>query len=95
MTPERWRRIEEIFQQAVEMSPQARESFLDESCKADPSLKQEVELLLAHDAGDSIQQAVLEVAQAFSIEQTADFAGRRIGPYRLTHLIGQGGMGAV
>ncbi|MCI0447778.1 serine/threonine protein kinase, partial [bacterium] len=95
MTPERWQRIEEIFHQAVEMSPEARELFLDESCKTDPSLKQEVKLLLAHETGDSIQQAVLGVAEAFSAERSADLVGRRIGPYRLTTLIGQGGMGAV
>ncbi len=48
MTPERWQKIEEIFEAAAEREPQTRSAFLDEMCDGDAELRQEVESLLAH-----------------------------------------------
>jgi tetratricopeptide (TPR) repeat protein len=95
MTPERWQKIEEVFHQAAELSPQARVAFLDEACATDASLRKEVETLLAQEPGQSIERAILGVAKAFSNETSAAQVGRRIGPYRLVQMIGVGGMGAV
>lgn len=47
MTPERWQQVEKIFQSALEREPAERAAFLDEGCAGDPSLRSEVESLIA------------------------------------------------
>lgn len=66
MTPEGWTRVKEIFDAALDQSPEKREKFLAEACGGDESLRGEVNRLLAeHDqAGDFLNhpawpQAVL------------------------------------
>ncbi len=44
MGPERWNRIEDLFLQATELSPQERERFLGEVCNGDESLRRELKL---------------------------------------------------
>src|SRR5262245_9689104 len=98
MTPEQWRQIETFFLQAVEYEPPERQIFLDKVCQRDANLLRELELMLASDAPNERLVALTTVlGENFSIGQDAesDMTGRRIGPYRLIHLIGHGGMGAV
>ena len=98
MTDERWRQIEMLFAQAVECPPRERLVFLDQVCGADLELRHELESLLSCDAPD---QRLVEMPDGIAAslsddsESDPDMAGRRIGPYRLTRLIGHGGMGAV
>ena len=47
MKPERWQRIDEIFGVALQHKPDERKAFLDEACRGDEELRQEVESLLA------------------------------------------------
>ena len=49
MTPERWRRIKALFDEALEHEPGARADFLSEATHDDPSLAAEVLGLLASD----------------------------------------------
>src|SRR5438874_2228654 len=49
MTPERWRKIEEVLHQALELEPDQRAVFLDEVCSGDPDLRSEVESLISLD----------------------------------------------
>ncbi|MBI4906263.1 MAG: serine/threonine-protein kinase [Acidobacteria bacterium] len=95
MSDKRWRRIEAIFNEAAELTPDARPSFLDEACAGDESLRREVESLLSNDAGsgDTLAAAVAQAAQGAA--RTQDLTGRRIGPYEVTGRIGEGGMGVV
>jgi serine/threonine-protein kinase len=97
MTPERWRQIEEIFQAAVERAPEERAAFLDQACAGDPELRQEVESLLAQeDSQETILTAAISAAaESLSATHSDDMIGRRIGVYRVTGLIGQGGMAEV
>jgi len=55
MTPERWKRVEQVFESALEHPPAERAAFLDTACEGDAPLRQQVEsLLLALDqAGTS------------------------------------------
>ena len=61
MTPERWEKVGEIFNSAVEKSPADRERYLAEACGDDFELRSEVESLLAagNDAGRFISEPVL------------------------------------
>jgi serine/threonine protein kinase/Flp pilus assembly protein TadD len=98
MTPERWRRIEELFRATLEREGSQQGAFLDEACAADPSLRGEVESLIAshQQMGGFLDKPVLADAPQLSTdEQTQFMVGRRIGSYRVIREIGHGGMGAV
>ncbi len=90
-----WERIETLFQAAVELPAAARPQFLDDVCKGDAALREEVDSLLAADAdnGEAINAAVQKEAHSFfSIEE---MAGTRVGPYLVIRELGRGGMGSV
>ena len=92
MSPEQWRQARRIFEDALDRAPGERDAFLREACTGKPELLEEVASLLAsHDqAGDIFLSPVIEAASA------ADrFEGRELGPYRVLHRLGHGGMGAV
>src|SRR5262245_15460706 len=106
MTPERWRQVEEIFQAAIERDVVERDDFLTETCGGDAELRREVVSLLAYETagtrtGEPFQQAIKGAARSLNVEQIEpnelddNLSGRRIGAYRVTGLIGRGGMGAV
>jgi eukaryotic-like serine/threonine-protein kinase len=50
MSPEKWKRLEEIFNQAVVLPPEKRETFLDEACRGDRELREQAEILLESDS---------------------------------------------
>ena len=96
MTRERWRQIEEIFHGAIDCAPADRSEFLDRHCGGDAELRAEVESLLAEQVADTFLAVPIESAAHAVTRHVADVRiGQRIGAYRLTALIGQGGMGAV
>ena len=61
MSEERWHRIEELFHRAADLAPADRDRFLDSACGRDPTLREEVQSLLAADADP---EAILEGAVA-------------------------------
>src|ERR1043166_7465959 len=93
MTPELWRRLEELFQAALERPPEDRKGFLDEACRNDADLRQQVELLLAKDvqAKSFLESSPLDDDSM----PTAGLIGRQFGPYRVVSLLGAGSMGEV
>jgi eukaryotic-like serine/threonine-protein kinase len=96
MSPERWHRIEELFGTVVGRPTAEREAYLTQVCGGDEELRREVLSLLARDTSeDFIQNPIAGVASSISPEPHDDAAGNHIGPYRLTRLVGRGGMGAV
>src|SRR5688572_24568726 len=92
MTPERWSQIEGVFLRATEIPPDQREKFLSDACAGDETLLREVNSLLACDDPNAplIDRTLPPVS-----DLPVDLAGRRIGVYRLVHMLGHGGMGAV
>ncbi|HKR13952.1 MAG TPA: serine/threonine-protein kinase, partial [Pyrinomonadaceae bacterium] len=96
MTPERWRRIEEIFQAVVEQPNDQRETFLARACGGDDELRREVASLLAHEGADGFIQSLI-AGGSHLLERHGDetIIGSHIGVYRVTGLIGHGGMGTV
>ena len=90
MTPERWHRITAIFHAARERDTAQRQSFLDDACREDATMRLEVEAMLAgHEGAGSFGERPL-VVDASVLE-----SGFMLGSYRIGHLIGAGGMGEV
>lgn len=60
MTAERWKRIEEVFESALELAPQERAAFLDRACDGDQELRREVDGMIAagRDFGGAIESAI-------------------------------------
>jgi Tol biopolymer transport system component len=85
LSDSRWQKIEQIFQTAVELAPEARPAYLSQACAADQSLRQEVEVLLAHESEDG---------NTF-LGPPEDAAPQSIAHYRITGKLGEGGMGVV
>ncbi len=100
LTPERWQRVNEVFDKAVKMDVATRERFLERTCADDPDLLAYIKSLIEAD-GAPDQTVHNAIAEAMNVTFTTqpdkadDIAGARIGPYRVERLIGQGGMGAV
>ena len=95
---ERWDRIDELLQSALEMKPDQRAAYLREACAGDAPLLREVESLLSshEQAGSFIERPALDVTpKRFAAEGAGVLVGRRIGPYELLSLLGSGGMGEV
>src|SRR5215813_13082639 len=61
MNPELWRRVEELFHAALDLSPDARPAFLEKACGDDAGLRRHVELLLSNDehAGSLLEKPIL------------------------------------
>ena len=98
---ERRRRALALFREAVEIAPAEREAWLDHACGNDDALREAVDALLAADASGTEPFAgdALAWGRAFQ-DQHGDVArdalvGRSIGPWRITGILGHGGMGAV
>ena len=95
MTPERWQQVKDTLATALEQpNEKERAAFLANACGDDPSLRREVESLLAQpeDEFDSVAQ-VIGMAKSDALSQRD--AGRRIGAYELVRELGRGGMGTV
>jgi serine/threonine protein kinase/Tol biopolymer transport system component len=99
MTPaDRWQQIESLYHAARELQPADRPAFLADSCAGDPSLKSEVESLLAHrvSADGAVDDGVRSILHAQTPRILgSSLIGQRIGVYHVTALLGAGGMGEV
>ncbi len=97
MDPKRWSRLVQIFEQASDLTGEARQAYLDKTCAGDDQLRTRVEALLAHDteATDILEAGVREAMGDVFDSSTKDLESSLVGPYRLVELIGTGGMGTV
>ena len=89
MTPERWQQIHDLLEKALELAPGERSAFLNRACSTDPSLRQEVETLLA--SSDDVRSSFL---QSSTLRVTLR-SGTKLGEYEVKSLVGSGGMGEV
>ena len=99
MTPDRYRKVRGLFEAAFEQPAEVRTSWLEEACSGDEELRDEVQQMLDADAlsGKFIEQPAVVAAAALraSEDMLPQLEGRHIGPYRIQHKIGHGGMAVV
>ena len=98
MTPERWRRVEELYHAALTRDEGNRTAFLVRACAGDDTLQREVESLLSQSAsaaGFLDGHAVAVAAQLLGDIDASLLSGRRLGAYQVQVRIGVGGMGEV
>jgi Tol biopolymer transport system component len=98
MTPERWRRIEDLCHAALSRRAEERTAFLTQACAGDEALLREVESLVAQDrnaAGFLSVPAVAVVGSTGGEPTTRALDGQWFGVYAIRSRIGVGGMGEV
>jgi serine/threonine protein kinase/Tol biopolymer transport system component len=97
VTPERWQQVKAMLAEVLQRAPADRTSYLDQ-VSSDPSLRREVEFLLAQEKGAEgfLEAPALEVAaRIFGNGPDQSLIGAQIGPYQVLSLLGEGGMGEV
>jgi tetratricopeptide (TPR) repeat protein len=95
MSSERFRQLEALYHAACEATADERAALL---ARADPELRHEVELLLSErERGAFLDRPAIQDAVDLLQDSAADSlaAGARLGPYRVEHKLGEGGMGDV
>jgi len=71
--PDHWQQIDKLFQAALTLEPNERESFLEDACKGDRSLRDEVESLLAsYERAESFIEAPAPYAAAELLAEDPD-----------------------
>ena len=98
MSNDRWRAVEDLFCQALDIPEADRPGWLDAACQGDEELRHEVASLLASDqqsrggfVESKVERAVLSLHQTERRSRQL----RQIGSYRILRELGRGGMGTV
>jgi formylglycine-generating enzyme required for sulfatase activity/dienelactone hydrolase len=98
MPSERWRRVEQLFGDAVVLPPDQRAAFLASAAVPDGGIRDDVAALLSADdrSGPFLSSTALDVfAGQIAREGWTVQPGDRIGSYRIDRRLGAGGMGEV
>ena len=92
MDPERWKRVEDLFQEALERDPNEIETFPEHACADDPELRRDVAALLeAHERAGKFLEPGGSAGSPHASHEDDATQGRLIGPYRVVREIGHGG----
>src|SRR5438046_3155037 len=98
MTPERWEQVGKLYQGALALPPDERDTFLDDACGDDTAMRREVKSLLAaeDEAGSFLAAGAMKDAAKMLVEdKSMSLVGKELGHYQVLSLLGAGGMGDV
>src|SRR5580693_5264057 len=91
--PQRWARVKQVLNLAMDASPDDRSKVVSDACEGDSDLESDVESLLAY-SGQTGKLDICLHETVRSLIWSTD-APSRIGPYRIESVLGSGGMGTV
>lgn len=99
LAPERWARVRDLLERAVDLPPHLRSSYLSDACPDDSAIRSEVSSLLeAHDAAGTFLDGPPSPWSDSSDEVAGEVtlsAGSRLGHFEIVEKLGAGGMGRV
>jgi len=97
MPVERWRRVEELCQAALDRDPNQRRAFLSSACAGDEALREEIEGLLIHatTAERFLGEPASDLVADTFARESPSMVGRTIEHYTIVERLGAGGMGVV
>ncbi|MFN7933361.1 MAG: protein kinase [Bryobacteraceae bacterium] len=97
MTPERWQRIDAIFNEAADLPAAERDAYIRAAADGDEEIVREVQGLLQADAtqGLNLDAIVSDAVERADQQHHAGDLGLTLGSYKLIELLGSGGMGSV
>ena len=98
MTPERWKRVEELYHAAGTRPQDERAAFLAEACRDDEGLRRDVESLLDESLSDDgfLAEPGLAIPSHMAFDLAREtMTGRSLGGYQFQTFLGAGGMGDV
>jgi serine/threonine protein kinase len=97
MTSDEWRRVRDLFEQALDRDPGDVHRWVEQQTVREPSLRREVMSLLAHHdtAGSFLAAPLSERAPELFLEDDELKPGTTVGAYKIIGEIGRGGMGRV
>jgi serine/threonine protein kinase len=102
MKADRWRKVEELYDVAIELPSAERAKFVQDSCGGDEDLRRHLLGLLdaQQKVGDFMESPALDivakgVAQEQASVKQSYLIGRDLGPYKIEKFLGAGGMGEV
>jgi len=93
-----WQRVQQLFDAALQLSPEKRQEYLEQECGSNQELRREVEsLLAAHGEPGSFMAgpAIAGMGEALHGEASRFQPGDTLGGYTVLDLVGRGGMGEV
>jgi serine/threonine protein kinase/tetratricopeptide (TPR) repeat protein len=87
--------LQALFERGSDLDPAERAAWLDSACAGDETLRLELEQLLLASTSDDGRLERMIGSAVRRVEDVAAGIGRRIGQYRITGVLGEGGMGGV
>lgn len=93
----RWQRLQQLFREALSRPAPARDAYVAEVMAEDADLGQALRRLLVQDAADDagVRDAIGQAAARWVGARQGSRIGERLGPWRITNHLADGGMGAV
>jgi serine/threonine protein kinase/Tol biopolymer transport system component len=98
MDPNRWHKIEEVFNATLALPADQRESFLDSACEGDAELRSQIDSLIGElkQPDEFLSEPAFALgARLLAEDQDEDLSGQTFGAYRILKPLGSGGMGKV
>lgn len=94
MNPEKWKQIQTLFKEVIELDVDSRTTRMEQLKTDDPLLFEEIRSLLE---ADSTSTSLLDgfAIEAIDLSDLVTVEGVRVGPFKIEKKIGSGGMGNV
>ncbi len=94
----RWREVDHLFEEALELEPEQRDAFLEDRCSGDPELRRLVDELLEESEGLEGFMGRPSGPGPFAGSEDlllGGLKGLQLGVFQLEELVGRGGLGVV